>query len=347
MRTGSSSHQGEATSSTYPVRALLAFAAGHGIGGQGLLEAAGLDAALIGHEQARVPQSAMNALWNTVARALHDPFLGLHFGESFARGSEGHILFTIMRNSPTLRAALHALIRYHDLMTDIVTPSLSVACGRARVELIYRDAGAPVSAHLSDSALAMLACALRSITDGDLVLESVRLAHPGVANPGEYVRVFGKSPVFRSGGDCLVFDERELRRTFPLAQERYAGQLLEYAQELESARHRLDSFAGRVSLLLERLIAEGRDFSLAGVAAEFHVSGRLLQKKLRDEETTFQTLLDDARKSFAIRLLDGGGVLLCDIAFLLGFSEQSSFNRAFRRWTEKSPGEYRNKNAQG
>jgi AraC-like DNA-binding protein len=347
VRTGRDAHQVEATSSTYPVRALLAFAAGHGIGGQGLLETAGLDAALIGHEQARVPRSAMNALWNTVARALHDPFLGLHFGESFARRSEGHILFTIMRNSPTLREALFALIRYHGLMTDIVTPSLSVARGKARVELIYRNAGAPVSAHLSDSVLAMLACALRSITEGGLTLESVRLAHPGAADHGEYVRIFGKSPVFRSGSDCLVFDERELRRTFPLAQERYAVQLCEYAQELESARYRLDSFTGRVSLLLERLIEEGGDFSLAGVAAEIHVSGRLLQKKLRDEETTFQTLLDDARKTIAIRLIDGGEALLCDIAFLLGFSEQSSFNRAFRRWTGMPPGEYRNKNAQG
>ncbi len=346
MRTGLDAHQGEATSSTYPVRALLAFAAGHGIGGQGLLETAGLDAGLIGHEQARIPRSAMNALWNTVARALHDPFLGLHFGESFARRSEGHILFTIMRNSPTLREALLALIRYHGLMTDIVTPSLSVARGKARVELIYRNAGAPVSAHLSDSVLAMLACALRSITEGDLTLESVRIAHPGAADPGEYVRVFGKSPVFRSAMTAW-FRRAGTAPHLPLAQERYAGQLCAYAQELESARYRLDSFTGRVSLLLERLIAEGGDFSLKGVAAEARVSGRLLQKKLKDEKTTFQTLLDDARNTIAIRLIEGGEALLCDIAFLLGFSEQSSFNRAFRRWTGMPPGEYRNKNAQG
>ena len=66
-----------------------------------------------------------------------------------------------------------------------------------------------------------------------------------------------------------------------------------------------------------------------------------VQIKLKEESTSFQEILDDVRKESAIHLLGKKDVLLIDIAFMLGYSEQSSFNHAFKKWTGKTPRQYR------
>jgi AraC-like DNA-binding protein len=66
-----------------------------------------------------------------------------------------------------------------------------------------------------------------------------------------------------------------------------------------------------------------------------------LQNKLREEGTTYRTVLDELRQETALHYLERQDVPIVDVAFLLGFSEQSAFNHAFRRWTGTSPQQYR------
>lgn len=77
------------------------------------------------------------------------------------------------------------------------------------------------------------------------------------------------------------------------------------------------------------------------VAAALNVSGRTLQRRLADRGTHFKAALDDVRRDLALGYVGDPQLSLIDIAFLLGFSQQSAFNRAFRRWTASTPGEYR------
>ena len=71
------------------------------------------------------------------------------------------------------------------------------------------------------------------------------------------------------------------------------------------------------------------------------MSGRTLQRKLRDEGMAFQALLDDLRCQLARRHMAEPRESIAEIAFLLGFSEVSTFHRAFKRWTGLTPGDYR------
>ena len=70
---------------------------------------------------------------------------------------------------------------------------------------------------------------------------------------------------------------------------------------------------------------------------------RTLQLKLKEEGTSFRKLQDEVRKELAIGYLKDGNDSICEIALLLGFSDQSAFQHAFKRWTGKTPGEYRQK----
>lgn len=77
------------------------------------------------------------------------------------------------------------------------------------------------------------------------------------------------------------------------------------------------------------------------IADEMHVSNRTLQRKLKEEGTTFKALLQDARFELARKYLKQPGRSIVETAYLLGFSEPSTFSRAFKRWTGLSPQEYR------
>lgn len=81
------------------------------------------------------------------------------------------------------------------------------------------------------------------------------------------------------------------------------------------------------------------------IADAMHVSNRTLQRKLKDEGTSFMDLLQDTRLQLACRYLKNPSRSIVETAYLLGFSESSTFSRAFKRWTGVSPAAYRLKGA--
>jgi AraC-like DNA-binding protein len=78
------------------------------------------------------------------------------------------------------------------------------------------------------------------------------------------------------------------------------------------------------------------------IARELNLSERSLQRKLKEKGTTFRNELDNVREMAAIQYIRNPVNTMSDIAFLLGFSEQSAFSRAFKKWTGTSPMKYRN-----
>jgi AraC-like DNA-binding protein len=91
--------------------------------------------------------------------------------------------------------------------------------------------------------------------------------------------------------------------------------------------------------LLEQL--SSGELSEEQMAQRLHMSRRTLQRKLAEAQTTYQKLLEDTRRDLALRYLEDPRHSITDITFLLGFSQQSAFTRAFRRWTGMSPTDYR------
>jgi len=85
----------------------------------------------------------------------------------------------------------------------------------------------------------------------------------------------------------------------------------------------------------------GGNASLERIADALSMSGRTLQRKLREHKTSHQELLDQMRKDLAMRYLEEPEMAICEVAYLLGFSESSALHRAFKRWTGQTPSEFR------
>ena len=100
------------------------------------------------------------------------------------------------------------------------------------------------------------------------------------------------------------------------------------------------SIAEAVQACIYERMSQG-DIDLAAVASRLKMAPRTLQRRLREAKVSFSNLVNDARREQAKLYLANGGVSMIEIALLLGFSEQSTFNHAFRAWFGTTPGQWR------
>jgi AraC-like DNA-binding protein len=111
-------------------------------------------------------------------------------------------------------------------------------------------------------------------------------------------------------------------------------------EQLDRLAERSGSFLNRLERLLKGQLDRG-DVTLASLASELNMSPRTLQNRLEASGMSFRSVVDRVRQSEAESYLRESRLPLIDIALALGFANQTSFQHAFKRWTGKSPGEFR------
>jgi AraC-like DNA-binding protein len=139
----------------------------------------------------------------------------------------------------------------------------------------------------------------------------------------------------------MYFERGMLELPFQHA-DALAGQRFRQAFERRMAAEG-DPFAVAVQNAIAAQIASG-EVSQAGIAKQFAMTPRTLQRRLRERNLHYQELLLEARKQAALRLLAERSRSVCEVAMAIGY-EVSSFNRQFRRWTGMTPSAFRNAQA--
>ena len=168
----------------------------------------------------------------------------------------------------------------------------------------------------------------------------VYFKHAARGDPSVYVEHFGCPVHFESGRDALLISEESLSVPNKLGDETIAKF---FDQHLEQELARLadtGTLQKRVRLAVAKMLSEGVP-TLSLVASSLGMSARTLQRRLSDQEQSFQNLVDQARRELAQQLLRETDYSLAEVAFLTGFAEQSGFTRAFKRWSGKTPRSYR------
>jgi AraC-like DNA-binding protein len=115
--------------------------------------------------------------------------------------------------------------------------------------------------------------------------------------------------------------------------------MLRYVEEVTS-RLPEQGMAGRVRRQVLSTLQSG-DPTVETIARQLGTTSRTLQRRLQEEGTSFQQVLDEVRREVAVTHMRGRGATIDEVAFLLGFEKSSSFHRAFKRWTGVTPGEFR------
>ncbi|HZA65463.1 MAG TPA: AraC family transcriptional regulator [Geminicoccaceae bacterium] len=286
--------------------------------------------------QRRIPLAKYLALLELAGEVSRDPCFGLHFGATHAFNTIG-LLAYIMRNSPNLGAAITNAMRYLRLHVDAA--ELSLAFAGPEVRLIYRltDPSIPPCRYYSEVIMVCFLKFVRLGIDDGWAPHEVQFRHGPPADLAPYHGLFGGLVRFDQSDDAMLFERQLLSRPLRTADHQLLRFLEEHARavlaELPVAD---DDLIGRLQkFVVSALPHDGATLSAA--ARALGMSVRTLQRRLQTRGIVYARLVDDVRRRPSGKYLADPSLSLGEIAYLLGYSESSAFNRAYRRWTGRTP----------
>ena len=290
---------------------------------------------------ARVPEAAAEAAWRLAATLTQDSSIGVHIAESLPRGALDLVEYAF-RSSASLGTALERLARYGRVLSDRVAARLDARGGG--LLLLVRDTG-NTSLHPGRAEFALTA-ALKFAREGtgqNITPLQVCFAHAAPEDTSEYRRVFRVPVRFGAGSNSMMLSATDAARPLQTADEALSRMVRRRLDKILAERHPHGS--GPLSGHVRRMIVEhlGTNTLTPDIIAKaLGVSRRTFSRRLAEENTSFRDILDDVRQEFAAALLHDRSLSVADVAFFLQYSEPAAFNRSFRRWTGRTPGEFRN-----
>lgn len=303
-----------------------------------LFAEAGLDPVIMRDPNGRYPVSRMRRLWQLAVEATGDRAIGLRAAE-YVQPATFHSLGLAMLASQTLEDAMRRGARFSRIVSNAVDVFVEETPRGLRQIVRFRDDIAPVDEAI-DLYMASTLKMGHILTAGKAQPLQIRLQRRATAEMEIEYRSFFMAPIeFGASENSFLVSHELARRPLPMANPALARQndqvVMEYLAQFDGAR-----ISEKVRAELISRLPAGEP-SRAEVASALHFSEKTLQRRLRDEDTSYQAILDETRRELAQQYLREGRVSVCEITFRLGFSDQSSFTRAFKRWTGRAPGEFR------
>ena len=317
---------------------LLEVGVQHGLERAWLMDAVGLTEEALHDPDARISIGVIWELWRTIIDAVPDPHLGLRIGEDLDLGQLGVVGYSL-KFSGTLRRAFDRLVRYIHICSQAVQLQVDERADRFQLT-VKRETSFELLRQPLDARLAGLVTLARVLTQSDLDPLEVQFPYARPDDTREHARVF-RAPL-RFDADVAGFALRssDLSREIPTADETLDTHLDRYIEDLMKGLAEHDSLTESVVAVMWAQLSGGRS-DLASTAHQLGISPRSVQRRLKDEGTTYGQLLETFRSQAAAGLLKGQQFSVEEIAFILGYSEPSTFYRAFRRWTGMTPREFR------
>lgn len=307
-----------------------------GVDEASVLARAGITPALLESPLARVSQQQYALLIRVLRRALRDELWGLT-SRPVRPGSFGQCMKQLVRCA-TLGEALRSGFAFYDLLIDDFVARLSVRGELAQIQFVLRRG--------SDERLDYAVKAFMLFTFGAaswLVARRVPLLgvdYTAAQMGTDTSRVYQAPIRYGQPHVGLSFEAHWL--DLPVVQTaQSAREFLAGAPANLIVKYRdTSSLTDRIRRLLRRRLGEELP-SLEEVGDALAVTPQTLRRRLREEGRGFQQIKDELRRDAAIEFLTNTRLPLLDIANEVGFSEASTFHRAFKNWTGVAPGEYR------
>jgi AraC-like DNA-binding protein len=299
-----------------------------------LFAEASLDLAALNDPDARFASDSVSLLWRLAIARSGNPTLGLARSQIVSPAAFDIVAYTMM-SAPNLLNVFERLVRYVGVVNDAarMTADEDPEGVRLVLRISAGQQSVPWQRYVFDLMTFLSFC--RWLTIRDLRPIAMELALPPTDEIEPYRDKFRCPLRFDAPANALLWSRSDVNLPMPTANrlldEIHKTIADEYLQRVTSS-----STKHRVRAILVRRISDGEP-TRAKVAKEMGMSERTLHRRLRAEETSFQDVLDDTRRVLAAQYLSRDDLSLADTTYLLGFNDQSSFFRAYRRWFGTSP----------
>jgi AraC-like DNA-binding protein len=328
---------------TVSSRALIEACERLGIDTDTLLRSVGIRRETLADPDARLHGRDVGALWAKAYELSRDPVLSLHAAEACPIGAYKVIDF-MGSSARTVGEALRCVARYFKLVNTAVRLTPDESGDPVTFDVGAERDPAGVSRPYAEYCLAVTVLHVRGATGVPFPLRRVTFTHRRPADVSEHERIFGCPVAFEAEHNRLVVSREAWDARTGEAHPGVLAVLIEHADLLLERLPRGPDLIERTRRAIGARL-RGGDPSLEAVARELAMSERSLQRHLRELGYTFNGLADEVREATARLYLDQPDIALAEIAYLLGFADQSAFNRAFKRWTGLTPKQARTRRA--
>lgn len=320
-----------------PLMATPSVLAELGIAPEPLLAEFDLDLAAFTDPENRVPYRTVARLFDRCVEATSCHHFGLLVGSRAGLSSLGVVGY-LASSAPNVGTAL-GFLRQLNSVAD-AGGAVTLDCRESIVSLGYDvvEPGLEHTGQLAAAAIAIGLNILRSLCGPQWQPHDVQFSFAAPRALAAFRKVFGLPPRFDQERSAISFQARWLANPPPGADPILHRMMKDRAEEL-LADH-ADDVVGRVRRLLRATVTTSR-CSIDDAATTLRISTRTLKRRLLAAGTTFQELRDEVQYELACQLLRDTTIPTGQIASIVGYSESSAFNRAFRRWAGVPPAEWR------
>lgn len=286
----------------------------------------------------RIPCDVAHQMQSVAVQITGDPDLGLKATRNFSHGDVGALDY-LLSSGATVEDAVTLMGRYSRIASDVMDVTLQIVGDEAQVHF---ENALPMTRQSVDFQVSGLyKVHVRQWVGTAVSSLRVCFTHPEPADITEYTRTFEPSQVtFSAPFLGFAFDKSFLRAPLRLADSKLHQVLKQHAQQLLNELPKAQTWTERVRTLVTQELSGGNP-TASHIAQKLGLSSRTLGRKLEREGTTFSELFDDLRRRLAMQYVGSRDLNLSEVALLLGFSQTAAFHRAFRRWTDRTPLQYR------
>lgn len=317
--------------------------------GIGVQEGANIDTIL---RDADLPKSVMHGdpefvdlaterrVWRALVTRTGREDIGLLCGLRFPTQAMG-VLGYAMANAPDLWTALDLTCKYAKLMGDSMGWRYTRGSNHTKVWIEQWSEWHDPLRYTVDCMMASVSAWASANAPVAIRAKEVGFHYELPPNPAVYDQIFAPAPVtFGTDVSYLIFENDQLDQPIIGANSEMFST---FQGGVERAVGRLDSWGTWHERVRKEVAGslKGASPTLKTVAANLAVSARTLQLRLNDEGTSFSDVLNQTKSEVAQEFLKSGDVRNEEIAYLLGYSEESAFVRSFKRWTGQTPSQFR------
>ena len=305
-----------------------------------VLTDAGLNASVMANPKAWISFRKVLLAYEIAAQSTGRPSFGLQLAMHRDLSFLGPLIL-IFKYSDTLESGLKSGVKYISVQNTGFQVMLSTnkesACWIIKMPDSLRDMSNQWIEESLLTALKMLRIFL-----GDAYMPTgITLRHQPESEIQRFEQYFGKNVEFSSANDALVIDRASLDVPNPMGDQETFDFLSGYLDS--RVQKRGDDIVGSVQALLRNLIPTGK-YSIDVVADQLGMHRRTLQRRLEATGPRYADVLEQCRSEMAIDYLATSNLPMVNLAYMLGYADQSAFNHAFRRWHGVSPREWQQRN---
>lgn len=311
-----------------------------GIDANEVLKRSGLKPEQLYKSNLRTQFSAQPGFWQAAVELSNDPCIGLHIGEKMPV-YKGQILEYLFLSSTTFGEGLRRNINYQRLVSDALQGKL-IEQPQPYITGYFSE-NQFVTSHLTEALLLGLIKCFQAVTDGAFKPSKIVFRHAPNTDIAEYQRLFQCDVEFHAKDFRLYFPQKILNYRSLNASPELLNLHVKVADKHLAMLQQKD-FIGEVKIIIAGLLESG-EARLETIAEKLNITPRQLRYQLKTAGTSFQQLLNRHRHSLALKLLSETDEEISEIVYLTGFSEPSTFYRAFKRWEGTTPIEYRQRHS--